>query len=722
MLPVELDVGNHYARAKSQVAYVEAWLTEKNSAIGGAGTGSDGPVAHTNTMAQSLFTPNGTTPGKPTATYQLSLANTGLAANRVEWRWKVYPWIGPPVDSTTVGDVWPTPNPPKGVPMCLDLDGSWAPLYVCLAYDPAVTPSGKTAVVASGSVSTVNVAGVSTTAAGAIASGIVYEPAFGLLAVQRVNAAASNLTIADPVTGAASFSYKRATPHNDHAAAVLLCEPVAGSVPGADAGAYSVFNDISAGPDGLVNATIRSSTGAVDNAIRWRGKHNDGTTTGNQNRTLPWRCSLEFLYLDSSGTTVSVDEIIFNQTNQASQASQPTEINGAYLRIADCKIRNDNPAGTNGPVVKAGLQWHERLDWSDQVAPNAGSPAVYCSGVVSSIGCSYTRAAFNSQNPAWAALFGAKLVNLGGFSQSSTGLNQPVFKSRMFSNVEIQLGTGVSSNSPWVAGGALPILNGEHYRNFLVWGADTAMTASLGFMKDSNQAICDGMMLQHVAAYFPESVAAAIVASQIPGPGRFNIGYADNGMGGHLVRMLTRGIVNYQHTTKGDSFPAPETVHSVGVGSADPTTVKFYAGNFVEASGVGYEAKQDVPVGTALSNTTYWRSLGTSTTAFGAQPQRQGNSDYRYKVGCQASIKVISGDGNAPGPNSWSGYAWDDGNPAAVWNNLCNDMAGHDFTPKPGGELVNRVPSGMAVCPIDLNGMTFLNDGSDAAGPLQIPH
>jgi hypothetical protein len=628
------------------------------------------------------------------------------------------------VDSATQGDTWPCLNPPVGIPVCLDLDSSWAPLYVCLAYDPAVTPAGKSAPIQSGSVSTVDVTGVSTTPAGAIASGKVYEPAFGLLAVQRVNAAVSNLTIADPVTGAATFSYKRATPHNDHAAAVLLCEPVAGSAPGSDAGAYSVYNDMSAGPDGLVMATIRSSTGAVDNSIRWRGRHNDGSTTGNQNRTLPWRCSLEFLYLDSSGTTASVDEIIFNPTNLSSQASQPTEIGAAYLRIADCKIRNDNAAGSNGPLVKYGLGWHERLDWSDVLAPNAGAAAVWSSGLVSSIGCAYARTAWSSQNPAWTALFGAKLVNLGGVSQAaSAGLKQPVMKSRMFSSVEIALtATGVTSNSPWIAGGSLPIINGESYRNFLVWGADANISASVGFNKDSNNAACDGMILQHLGSYFPEAIAASIAASQTPGAGRWNIGYNDVGVLAHPIRMLTRYIATYQHTTKGDSFPAPDKASDVGQATADPTTQLFYSGNLVTNGGTGYQAKQDAPIGTALSNATYFLNTGPAGVAYGAQPLRQGNSDYRYKVGCHGSIKVISGDTNAPGPNSWSGYAWDDGNPAAVWANFCNDMAGHDFTPKPGGELVNRVPSGMAVCPIDLNGVSLLNDGSDAAGPLQIPH
>jgi hypothetical protein len=718
-LPVEIEVIAAYARAKSMVACVEAWLVDSGSQVG--------TLARTSTFARSPSTPNdATTKGYPVPTYALNVSPAGLTGGKVYLKYRKKPWIGPPVDSDAyVGaDAFPTHNPAQSVPFCYDTDSSHAPLYGVLSNEQASAPSGKTLIATNTSVTTVDVSGLSTTMAGAIASGKVYAD-LGTLAtaVRRVNKNAGPFTIADPVTGAASFSYARTTTHDDLSGGVAVCRPVSGSALGSDTGAYSMWQALGSQtsyPPGLTAFEIRSESGVISDDVRWRGQHSDGSNLSFANRQLPSRVRLRGLQLDSTGITTASQNIVFQGGENSTTAK--TEAAAIYSEEVDCIVRNSTSVSISTSVAywQRGFSWDVRSEnHNDTGTGIAQGPGVYPAGLVSSIGCYYNNDGASmvtvSEAP-W--LFGAKLRNIGLAPPAENGRNRPRVKGAQRFNVEVHVTAATITTSPFSACNSYPTVGGEGICGIHIWAENvTTSNWTVAISNDGVKHAIDTLTLYHLGVAVRQATSADF--------GRLNIGYLEQGWIRIDKRIMASYIAARQWNEKGDSMIAPETAASTGVAANNPTTAAIIQGDIVTNGGVGYQAKIDVPIGTSLTNTTYLYNGGSSTVAFGGQPLRQGNTNFRYSTRCIGNVAPSPtaqvGD-TAPGPgNSWYGFKWDATSKSnATIANYYNNLAGDDYTPKVGGDLVNRVPAGRAVVPFDLVGRVLNDDGTDAAGALQL--
>ena len=387
-------------------ACVEAWTLDSASTVGT--TGRQG------TMAVSPNTP-GTQPGLPVPTYAVTVpVDSSLLDGRCEARFRVKPWIGPPVESATYGDAVPTLNCPIGVPFCKDFgdstaySGNHAFLHGMLFFDPAnstaLTAAGKTVITSSTNVATVDVSGLSLTAAGAAASNKVYPDLPTLeTAVRRVNNTSSNLTIADPVTGAASYSYKRPTNHvtlygtnGSIAGGIALLAPVTGSVVGSDVGCYSGRGSVLSQtnyPPGYVGFVIRSVSGSKSGDVRWRGRLAAGTSTGgtsvsSTNKQISSRTLWRGITFDSTGAGVTAaadNAVIDGGSANGTPTTSRTESAAVFVFRIDCDVLEkpfaELSVSTNCSLLNGG--WHGDIRVNQTAAQTSTSIGSYGSSFAS---------------------------------------------------------------------------------------------------------------------------------------------------------------------------------------------------------------------------------------------------------------------------------------------------------------------------------------------------
>lgn len=773
-LLVEVGIIHAFAQDNSMVACVEAWLVD--------GAAAAGTVDRTSAFVRSMYTPaDATLKGHPVPTYQLAPSASGLATGKVYAKYRTKPWIGPAVESDDYGDDFPTANSPKSIPACHDTDLSHVSLYAVLSNEQASAPGGKTLIATNTNVSTVDMTGVSTTLAGALASNKVYAD-LGTLAtaIRRVNRSASAVTIADPTTGAASYSYQRPTLHDDLSGGVAVCPAVAGSTYGADANAYSMWQSLSSQssyPPGLTSFEIRSETGLPTEGVRWRGQHSDGSNFAQANRVVPSRTRMRGLTLDSTGITVAAQNTVF--AGGESSASAKTEATAICSTMIDCVTKSSTTAsaGVSVPYYQRGLGWDYRLEDNNATSGTQfnQSVGIYTAGLVVSVGSYYGLDGTTTTRVTDApCLMGVKLRNVALDTPAETGRVRPRYKGRLFFNVECYLAATTLSGNLWAGTSAYPIVGGEGYCNIHVWApAITSSVPVVGFSNDGVKFEADAIIVYHVGAVARQASNASAL--------RTNIGYQDQG----YLRMNKRVFMSFdagRHVNiKGEAFNAPEVPSAVGLLHSTANayikgfvvyqykkwavSTAFTAGEIVynetadksytcatsgtsASSGTGpsgtgsgitdgtatwnyhgsvdafaYQAKQSVPISTALSNTDYWHQGGLQDVAYLQQPLRQGTLGFRYMTRCIGNVYADTSNGGSPGPgNSWAGIKWDvTSHYGATWTNYYNNSAADDYTPKVGGELVNRVPAGRAVAPFDLVGEPIPNDGTAAAGPFQIP-
>jgi len=697
----EVAVVHDYARDKSMVACVEGWVVDSASTVG--------TVYRQSSFARSASTPNDATlKGHPVPTYAISASCSGLVAGRAERRWRVKPWIGPPVESADYGTAWPTLNPCIGMPFCYDTNGSWAPLYGILSNEQATPPGGKTLIATDVAVP-VDVTGLSLSIAGALASGKVYADVGTLAkAVQTVNNSGSAVTIADG-------SYQRTTIHNDIAGGVAVCSAISGSALGSNTGAYSWWQDMSSTatyPPGLCAFEIRSETGLTSDDVRFRGEHSDGSTLTLTSRKMPSRIRLRGLTLDSGGITTAANNTPMQGGESATTAK--TEAAAITNELVDCRGIGTDSVSPSVPVLyQPGFRWDIRTHFNEPRGMILAPSAVTYNTGLHAIGSYYENSGTTLVGSEMTCMLGVKLKNVRMDDQTAS--NRPPQKGRIFFNVESYISiTTVTAPTLTSCGAKYPGRGGEGWVNIHHYGDSVSSNFSLGFTADTKRYEIDNLIVYHLGSAWKS-------ASSRTTTGRFNVGYNEVG----VIRINKRIKVSYiatgSYNVKGDTMSDPETATSQGTAHPGTGVVAYYKGDIATNGGNGYQAIQDVPIGILISNTAYWVSTGVVATVYGFQPLRQGNGDFRDHVGCEGNVaSETATGGTTPSATSWIGRFWQPSEkPNATWTNYYNDTATNDFTPKAGGELVSRVPAGKAVTPIDLVGTPLLNDGTDAAGPLQ---
>ncbi len=738
--PVEVACTHTYPQNMSPLACVEAFVIDGNA--------NTGAIARSSTFQRSLLTPaNATTVGYPVPTYQLSPAmpTTGTPTYRAAVRFIFKPWIGPPTATSTVtvngdsvtgtGDAfYPSLNLPYELPFCFDYDDSHVPVYGVIDY------AGTGTITHNVNVATIDVSGLCLTQAGAIASGKTYADfSTFAIAVRRLNNSSTNLTILSN-NGLSTLSYKRPTAHTTIYTAngsvsggVAVLVPVGSSVPGADLGCYSWRFTASSQtnfPPGYVAFEIQSQSGLPTTDVRIRGRDSGGGATANKqhmSRVL-WR-GINF---DSTGVSVASENICVDGviTNGAPTA-QPTEIAAVYNIHVDCQFNGVDPssvaAGASVQHFQKGWFWDYRCDHQNPSSGTAqGSASSVVCGNVENVGCNaFRKSGATVQQTTLGSALGLKCtrVSLGAQGVVSAAGVQPTFTNQLFHNVGITDDTASQANTLFELATKRPIIRAAGVVNLGVWFMGTTMGGpSVSISNDGVRLEIDSLIMWNIGQAAPNVSL---------GSGRTNWGYQEQAYI-RINKRITGGyFANQCYNVKGDVFPAPETVATYGEGAWDVTNF-YWKGSVVTNSGTNWQALQDVAAnaapgsGGALSDTAYWYNSGISTaTAYGAKPLRQGNSDWRYHVGIKGCIaaNTSSGVGDLPSATSWYGDAWGvSEKPESAtsyptsW--YTSPVAG-DFTPKAAGPMDSLVAAGFAPVPFDLIGTAFLNDGTDAAGPLQ---
>jgi hypothetical protein len=172
--------------------------------------------------------------------------------------------------------------------------------------------------------------------------------------------------------------------------------------------------------------------------------------------------------------------------------------------------------------------------------------------------------------------------------------------------------------------------------------------------------------------------------------------------------------------------------------SADGATVPFgnaqYLCNTIAGEGLNflyndvgtiYALKQGIIRWSAMQDLNLKSDFHASGVA--ASSLRVGNMAPRYHVDFESNV-VHAATVAIPAPNNLAGEviglrgvfsgtrAWADDRSFTGTN-----TGGGSYIPAAGSAVLNRIPAGMAPLPFDLAGISFRNDGTDAAGAFQVP-
>ena len=700
--PLRFEVAtiNEFARNGAAVARVEGWASV---------LGMTGPIAVATAMTASGDAGATAPSGLPVPLYALSISSAGLLDGAGQIFYKLYPWIGPPWDSQSRGEPYPTLNAPQSLPFCSDPSGSYLPLYGIVSQDGAGLPG-------------TDLRGLSTSITGAKASSLKYKDVAAVAAAVRTfNASASPKAIADG-------NAVRPMPHNDIAGGAAVLLAIDGSVQGANAGSYALrtgFASQTLFPPGLTPFEIRSESGLAEEKARLRGVLPSGAAVAAAGRLVPSRLLLRGVWLDGTGTTGAANSVIDGTVAAGASLTPLSAQSAGYLLTVDCVITENLAAGSASPArLRPGYVWDVRLRHVDPVGVVALHTVASYSGLVAAIGCAYQRSTV-LDGLICSTLLGCSFKNIGVKGQIKS--IQPLIKGVLAVNVRIDFDQAFST-PPIHLADANPAMDGLALANVFVRGTVDSGGALIRLAADGTLRECDNVIMQH----FGHDLTTASIATN----GRANLMYQDQG----YVRVDKRGAIMYCafrcYTAKGDVFPATEKASAAGTTwtniAYDKGSIVWDTSGAATAASIFYQAIRNIPVGgAALTDVSAWQRIGAVFgKTYGAQPLRQGNAGIRYHIGCRGNVASLTYNGGAfPGTSSGYGFVWGaDEDAKADFLKFYRDRAANDYRPnaKSTGDaldspLLDRVPAGYAALPFDLVGTPRLNDGTGAAGAYERP-
>lgn len=665
---------------------------------------------------------------------------TGPAAGA--WEWRVYPWIGPIYDSNT-------PSLPSQLTAggATTLQANMGASYLGADYNP-LQISRAVPFVLDGSTPTYTpaVAWVLYTGAGtATTSADVYNDNF------TDPGTATNKNFASLATAATAIkAFNNARGHNDLAGGVIMLRDVSGGVEGTATGGYhnatSWSNQTTWNP-GIGRIEVRSVGGVPTPNCRIQSAKDDGaggiTIITLANRVVGQRVLWRGITFDGlagyNQGSVAAQNIAVDGGTGGIPSTRPAESAAVSQMFVDCRSVEFATAGSSNAVFRQmGYMYFVRHEWL-QIA-GAGSVGAHStfSGAVAMIGC-YAAAANVTQAQFNAPLISATYVKgtAGQISLRGT-YNTPTPQNVLLQHSRCD--TQSTSIGPLFLTLSDSPLDGLGVKcTFGRYVGVTSSVTSATMFADNNLFDLTNFVVHGLGIDCGDSGANADA-------GRFNFGYNEQGWNAVRREGLIKFIAVRSINIKGSPMNAPETPGSGTAATGQWSAGRAYFKNTVvwdtpasaNSSSRVYQALQDVPAGTALTNTAYWEDRGLSAlTAYGAQPLRTGNELQRYACGHYGNVacRTASGDTTANANNSWYGIVWARG--GALNQNFGNFYKTRvatglaltdtvDYRPKRivdgdgvDSPLLNRIPAGMAYAPFDIVGTAIPNDGTGAAGAYQ---
>lgn len=672
-LYVEVAGGSEFARNGQQFAAVDIWVEDS--------LGNVGPVTTISTMSRSQYTPSSgyvTPQDTPAYVYGGTVFATGLTNGQGNIYFKIYPWVGPVFNSKTDLPTATTPNlnqPSDGYRCCIDLAGTHTEVYAWVNQDG--TPGA--------------LAAVQTTSADPGTLGSYATPA----------AAASALK-----------AYNNTRGHNDLSGGVIMLRDVAGSVAGANAGSYSTrgtpFTSTATYTPGLTPLKIRAASGVTSQLCRWRGIRADGVAITLGNKGVATRVRWENIYFDSVGLTGNDHAAVYT-SGLGLPTTQPTEANAITQIFYKC-LETGNPAVTTVPVRYAcGFVYDYMLASTDPGAVNA--PAQYnvsnsFAGTVVTVGSSYTRTSgIGVLSPR--VMMGVYLRGMYLNTQAFANSNIPLVQNLVWACFEQHVNSPTRALTQIAVGSPL---QGMWLAQYLICGTNMGTSPCAQYGADGMRFVISNLIAEY-----------GTIAGQ-----RVNWMYNDQGYYSYNKQGVIRTHSAITVNNKRDTFDAPETAVAANDG-AWSSTRNYYSGQILSNAGSYYQALQNVPAGTALSNTAYWYLIPTPTIKFGQQPRRLGAMRFACGIGNYSNVfgGTTQGD-TGPGPSSWFGeFNWPNtlfgtaptyvDDTSSSGSNIA--AADGDFTPT--GLQIGRVSAAKQTLPRDLRGRLRATDGTGACGALE---
>lgn len=664
---------------------------------------------------------------------------TGPAAGA--WEWRCYPWIGPMFDSTTPQT--PSELTTGGATVAQanlgysDLGADYNPLqssravpFVLDGSTPSYTPA---------------VAWVLYTGAGtATTSAKVFDNDF----TDPGTALADNFaSLATAATAIKSFNNARG--HNDMAGGVIMLRDVAGGAEGTATGGYhnaTPWANQTTWAVGIGRIEVRSVGGVPTPDCRMQSAKDDGaggiTIIAQGNRVVGQRVLWRGITFDGlagyNQGAVAAQNIAIDGGAGGIPSTRPAESAAISQMFVDCRTRELSTAGSNAVFRQGGYSYFVRHDAVEVGGPGSVGYHSTFSGAVAYIGCSFYGANIGT------AFFSAPLCSATyARGTACTFLVRGAHNLPRPQNYLLQHSrfdsTGTSTAAIVLSVSDAPLDGIGVKCVFARYVNVTSSNTSITHYADGNLFGLANSGWQGVGVDCGDSNGTA-------DGGRVNVGYNEQGYNAVQREVTIQYCAFRSYNTKGHVMPAPERPMDGFAGSAQWSAGRAYfkgavvwdAPGTADATSRVYQALQDCPAGTALSNAAYWEDHGlTALVAYGAQPLRTGNEGHRYAVGHYGNVasKTASADTTANASNSYYGIVWARGGAiqqtfadyyklrVATGLTLTDTV---DYRPKRIADgdgvdspLLNRIPAGKAYAPFDIVGTAIPNDGTGAAGPYQ---
>jgi len=748
------SVISRFARNNTQVARVESYFKQ------GA---TSGPTSGIGTMSRSIWTPVGDThPGSiPAQEYAVPMSAAGLADGSMDEYFIVYPWIGNVYRSDTEAScfAWPTLKTCQAFPQIRDYADKHTSIYAFVNSDGS---AGGSAAIQT-----------SLTDPGAAAS--YADPNAAAIAIEAWNANTANR--------GAGFT------HNDMSGGVIVFREISGSTRGTNADTYAIRNSMSGRTMGLLPIEFRSLSGVASDQVRLRGLKPDGSATSS--KIIPLRTRWRGLTFDGTGTSGAANTIL--DGSGSSIPNTPfTSANVATIEQINCKAFSNSSAGTSNTIIfRAGIRFlfnffHDTPTGAGDVGNN---PAAYI-GIYSCVGSEFTRTTQLAAAACIGLANGVRLTNVrlsttdnGGVlannwdqniwynvrsdhlnptaNQVSIGMSRPIYWGVGVCNLLIR--KCGSNSSPLMSIGADGAL--YEYKNIVLqhiggfgqrinvnyndqgWLALVKRLTMFGCSfhnyntkrdtfpagetpVDTNHGVVNTTVIWYKGAIVYDAANPTISSITLSGSTATVTTSAAHGLTtGDIVRLLGQTSTAFEGTY---SITVTSATTFTYTRASTPTGAASVVGTYWSKLNTFYQAIQDVPAGTAVSNAAYWESQGTNkfNTSFGAQSRRVGNWFSTYGVGSFGNFASVTANGDTvSSPTSWFGErfpgvinspysTWVVNDSSALGTNLWADQG--DFKPKVGSPMQNQVAAGFACTLFDLAGITRRNGGNGAAGPYEV--
>ena len=711
----EWAVSHRLARQGRSVAY---FRVRANVA------GTQGAWVGTNAEVRSALTPSaGRNPsGLAAPVFSVAGSVAGLAdataAQAGNWEWQAYPWIGPMLDSTTLltpsditagggtvaqadmgasaaGADYNPMQMPNQFPFVLDATTPcYNEVYAWVNYDGV---AGASPTVQTGTSDPGTVAGYATFAAAAAA-------------LKTYNNARA--------TGA----------HNDIGGGVIMLRSVVGSVLGGFAGGYSTGTNWSAQTTyacGIGRVEVRAVGGLPDTTIRMQGCTSAGVAITSTNHAVAQRTLWRGITFDGdAGFAVggaSGNIIIDGGSTDGAPTTRRTEtgtVNAAVsMMLVDCDIYEAaSGSGANPCTRQAGYMYWVRTTQNNAFTSTAvGGFTTQFAGMIMNVGCLMLE---GNQDMPPCLLSGSRIqstfaAGANGFVVIRGAYNQPRPLNIIWQHSRVDYSSG-TTKAFFCEGSASQ--TGLMMRGLFTLRTGTTSTP-IGFSisADNNWYDATNVTMHGCGS---DMEGSNVISNRI------NIGYNDIGW-----NPVKRDIIDSYNalscyaikTTWFNNTGLPTTL-----GTTHTTARIWLRGDIVVDATNTYQALQDVPTGTLLTNTAYWQDNGLKSVAYGMQPGRVGNEAHTWHVGKYGTVGVTNAAGEtAPGFETYFGKVWQPGGQLnttyANWYTTRSTALGTpgDYSPPGGSPLLNRIPAGMAWGPFDMYGTTIPNDGTGAAGAYQ---